>query len=230
MAIAQLTGPRLGPKSGKAERLVVLVHGYGADGNDLIGLAPHWQQVLPAAAFAAPNGPERCEMSPAGYQWFGITRMDPELAYQGVQSAAPILNDYIDQELDRLGLDETQLALVGFSQGTMMSLHIGLRRRTGPKAIIGYSGTLTGPEHLGEITHRPPVLLIHGDADEMIPVSAMHGAVQALGDAGLSVQWHVSHGIGHGIGPDGMDIGGRFLSDAFQGRLSGVAGAEQVPA
>lgn len=215
MPPVQIDGPRLDPANGqKPEYLVILSHGYGADGNDLIGLAPNWQQLLPGAAFAAPNAPERCEMSPMGYQWFGITRLDPEEMYKGVTQAAPVLNAFIDQELARTGLDDSRLALVGFSQGTMMSLHVGLRRPTPPAVILGYSGALAGPDHLAdELVGKPPIMMIHGDADDMLPVSRMHEAVQVLGQAGLTVQWHVSRGIGHGIAPDGMRLGGEFIRD-----------------
>lgn len=214
--IRRLTGPRLDPAGGRqADSLVVLVHGYGADGDDLLGLAPHWRRLLPGAAFIAPNGPERCAMQPMGYQWFGITRLDPAAALAGVERAAPDLDAFIDAELARLGLPGDRLALVGFSQGTMMSLHVGLRRAVAPAAIVGFSGMLAGPERLTEITQRPPILLVHGDQDEMIPVAALHGAAGALGAAGLSVQWHVARGVGHGIDPEGMALAGDFLAAAL---------------
>jgi phospholipase/carboxylesterase len=211
-----LDGPRLGPRDGgAADCLVIFVHGYGADGQDLIGLAPHWQGLLPHAAFAAPNGPERCEMQPMGYQWFGISRLDPALTYAGVERAAPALNAFIDAELARHHLGPDRLALVGFSQGTMMSLHVGLRRAVKPAAIIGFSGLLAGPDHLAEAKVKPPILLVHGDADPMIPVAALHAAVQALGNAGFAVEWHVSPGVGHSIDMAGLNLGGAFLSRAL---------------
>jgi phospholipase/carboxylesterase len=217
----QLNGPRLPAAGGKADRLVIFCHGYGADGNDLIGLGRHWQRLLPTAAFASPHAPERCAMSPMGYQWFGITRMQPDEMLRGVERAAPVLNAFIDAELARLGLDGSRLALVGFSQGTMMSLHVGLRRAASPVAIVGFSGALPGPERLpAEIVSRPPVLLVHGDADDMIPVQALHVAANGLGAAGVSVRWHVSRGVGHGIAPDGLELAGRFLADAFAGKLA----------
>ena len=219
--IPQISGPRLAPASGKADRLVIFCHGYGADGNDLIGLGSHWQRLLPTTAFASPHAPERCTMSPMGYQWFAISRLQPDEMLRGVERAAPILNAFIDAELDRLGLDPSRLALVGFSQGTMMSLHVGLRRAVAPAAIVGFSGALPGPEKLPtEIVSRPPVLVVHGDADEMIPVQALHVAANGLGAAGVAVRWHISRGIGHGIGPDGLDLAGKFLADAFAGKLA----------
>src|SRR5690554_3258406 len=215
-----LTGPSVPAASGTARQLVILCHGYGSDGNDLIALAPLWQQLMPDADFIAPNAPQRCDGNPMGYQWFPITRLDPtEIAF-GVARAAPLLEQFIEEQLQRRGLDGSKLALVGFSQGTMMSLHAGLRRRVGPACIVGYSGALAVPEMLAEeITCRPPVLMIHGDADDMLPVSRMHQAVQALGAAEVPVQWHVSPGLGHGIDQVGLELGGRFIADAFAGRV-----------
>jgi len=224
--MAMLSGPMVAAASGKTEALVVLVHGYGADGNDLIGLAPHLQQMMPFATFIAPNGPEPCAAQPMGYQWFPITRLDPSELVRGVERAAPLLNSFIDEQLATYGLDDSRLALVGFSQGTMMSLQVGLRRKKAPAAIVGYSGALAGADRLkDEITVKPPVLMVHGDADPMIEVSRMLDAVQQLGAVGLNVQWHISRNVGHGIDPEGLAIGGKFLSDAFAGRLASAAGA-----
>jgi phospholipase/carboxylesterase len=218
MNIRPLSGPRLAPARGPASHLVVLAHGYGADGNDLIGLAPHWQQLLPSVAFAAPNAPELCEGSPMGYQWFPISRLDPHEMRKGVESAAPILEAFLDAELARLDLPPERLALVGFSQGTMMSLHVGLRRKVKPAAIIGYSGVLAGePPQLGRDT--PPILLVHGDSDPMIPAEALFVSAGALGRAGAAVQWHVSAATRHGIAPDGLMLGGVFLAMALAGAL-----------
>jgi phospholipase/carboxylesterase len=214
-----LTGPRLPPLRGRATHLVVLCHGYGADGNDLIGLAPHWQRLLPTVAFAAPNAPEPCAGSPSGYQWFPISRLDPADMLRGVESASESLENFLAAELARLELPPERLALVGFSQGTMMSLHVGLRRR--PAAIVGFSGLLAGGETTATLgTDAPPVLLVHGDQDPMIPVSALFASATALGRAGACVQWHISSGIGHSIDQDGLALGGEFLTMAFQGRLT----------
>src|SRR6201999_2084513 len=150
MALRPLTGPRLPPARGQATHLVVLCHGYGADGNDLIGLAPHWQRMLPTVAFVAPNAPEPCAGSPMGYQWFPITRLDPGEMGRGVENAAQVLSEFLDAELKRLELTDDRMALVGFSQGTMMSLHVGLNRPAKPAAIVGFSGiALTNPPTLG---------------------------------------------------------------------------------
>ena len=213
---SELDGPRLAPANGgPADRLVVLVHGYGADGNDLIALGNHWRTLMPSAAFVAPNGPQRCDGNPMGYQWFPITRLDPVELLKGIESAAPLLDAFIDQELEANGLDGSRLALVGFSQGTMMSLHVGTRRVPGPVCILGYSGALVAPEKLADVPSRPPVMLIHGDADDMLPVQAMHAAAGALGEADFAVRWHVARGVGHGIDPEGLELGGRFIADCF---------------
>src|SRR5882757_2851336 len=210
-----LSGPTLPPVRGTATHLVVLVHGYGADGQDLMGLAPHWQALLPTAAFAAPNAPARIPGGP-GFQWFPISRIDPHEMKKGVEAAAPMLDAYLDAELARLGLPPERLALVGFSQGTMLSLHVGLRRKVRPAAIVGFSGMLAGAPPEGEI---PPILLTHGDSDTVIPPPAMFLAANQLGLAGARVQWHLARGMGHGIDPEGLAMAGQFLNLAFAGLL-----------
>ena len=211
-----LTGPTLAPARGPATHLVVLVHGYGADGRDLIGLASHWQQLLPSVAFAAPNAPSRIPGGP-GYQWFPISRIDPHEMQKGVEVAGPVLDAYLDAELARLGLGPDRLALVGFSQGTMLSLHLGLRRAVKPAAIVGFSGLLPGPPPAN--TAIPPILLTHGDSDTVIPPQAMFLAAMQLGVAGAGVQWHLARGMGHGIDPEGLMMAGEFLALAVRGLL-----------
>ncbi len=212
---SRLAGPTLAPVKGPATHLVVLVHGYGADGNDLIGLAQHWQGLLPTVAFAAPNAPSRVPGGP-GYQWFPISRLDPHEMRKGVEAAGPALDDYLDGELARLGLPPENLALAGFSQGTMLSLHVGPRRKVRPAAIVGFSGLLAGPPPEEDI---PPILLTHGDSDQVIPPQAMFLAAAQLGLAGAAVQWHLAAGMGHGIDPEGLALAGQFLNLAFRGLL-----------
>ncbi len=216
-ATRMLTGPRLPAARGPATRLVVLCHGYGADGNDLIGLAPHWQRLLPTASFVAPNAPEPCAAGP-GYQWFPISRLDPQAMQKGVEAAAASLESFLDAELARAGLPGERLALVGFSQGTMMSLHVGLRRTPRPAAIVGYSGMLAAPPTPGG-TAPPPILLIHGDTDPMIPPEFLFTSAAALGRAGAAVQWHISPDTPHAIDASGLALGGAFLNFAFRGLL-----------
>jgi phospholipase/carboxylesterase len=218
-----LDGPRLAPHSGRAARqLVVFLHGYGADGNDLIDLGREWQDILPDAAFVAPHAPEPCAQAPVGRQWFGLTFRDPEERWRGVNAAAPSLDQFLDVELAGHGLTDDALALVGFSQGTMMALHVGLRRAAAPAAIVGYSGMLVTPDDAGaqsiaaEIRQRPPVLLIHGDQDQVIPAQALFHATEALAALEIPVEWHLSYGIGHGIDPEGLRHGGAFLAARFR--------------
>ncbi len=222
-----ITGPRLEAKNGKAKQLVVFLHGYGADGRDLIEIGKQWRNWLPDAVFVAPNAPEPCSMAPTGRQWFPLSEQRVDNAasasdrWSGALKAAPSLNAFLDAELTKLGLDETRLALVGFSQGTMMALHVGLRRAKAPAAILGYSGMLAGPEHLGEARARdgrgqtPPILLIHGDQDEVIPLEAMFITSEELAKAEFPNQWHLSVGIGHGIDNGGLRHGGLFLAKGF---------------
>ena len=169
--LPSLRGPILEPASGgAAQQLVILCHGVGSDGQDLIDLARYYQKVLPDAKFISPDAPFAYDMAPSGYQWFSLQDMSPGAHLAGAQQAAPILDDFIDAQLAGNGLTESELALVGFSQGTMMALHAGLRRPRPPAAIIGFSGSLVAPELLAsEASARPPVLLIHGDRDETVP-------------------------------------------------------------
>lgn len=219
----QLNGPRVPAAKGNATHLLVLCHGYGADGNDLIGLAPHLQQFLPTTAFVAPNAPERCPG--AGYQWFPISRLDPHETHRGVESAAPALEDFLDGELKRMGLPPERLILAGFSQGTMMSLHVGLRRSVKPTAILGFSGMLTSPESLPPLgSDTPPILLTHGDVDNVIPPQALFMAAGALGRAGALVQWHLSRGAAHTIDQEALLLGAVFLAMAIRGTLRHPAG------
>jgi len=216
MTTPELDGPRLAPAAGGApKQLVVFLHGYGADGNDLIGLGREWAPLLPNAAFVSPDAPQPCGMAPMGRQWFDLSLGDMSIIAAGVKKAAPALDSFLDAELERHGLTSESLALVGFSQGTMMALAVGLTRRAKPAAIVGYSGALATVEDLPPPGEAPAILLVHGDMDEVIPVDAMIMAREVLGQAGLSVQWHVSRGIGHGIDGEGLRLGGTFLKDAF---------------
>ena len=219
--MAELDGPRLEPRSGTAKQLVVFLHGYGADGNDLIDIGRAWQSLLPDAAFVSPHAPRPCGQSPMGREWFPLTFRDPDERWAGVQAAAPGLNAFLDAELARRKLPPSALALVGFSQGTMMSLHVGLRRDVAPAAIVGYSGILIMPgdtiseAFVAEIKSKPRVLLIHGDEDQMIPVQAVTHSAQGLAALEVPVEWHISPGVGHGIDQEGLRHGGEFLAKQF---------------
>jgi phospholipase/carboxylesterase len=216
--MADLDGPRLAPRSGKAKNLVVFLHGYGADGNDLIDIGRAWAGLLPDTAFVSPHAPRPCGQAPVGREWFPLTFRDPGERWVGVTGAAPVLNQFLDAELARHALPPQALALVGFSQGTMMALHVGLRRAVQPAAIVGYSGMLVVPEDVepekfaAEIKSRPPVLLIHGDQDPLIPVQALFHAAQGLAALNVPAEWHISPGVGHGIDQEGLRQGGEFLA------------------
>lgn len=225
---AVLDGPRLEPRSRKpARQLVVFLHGYGADGNDLIDIGRMWQEILPDAAFVSPHAPRPCGQAPVGREWFPLTFREPGERWRGVNAAAPLLDAFLDTELARLHLPGEALALVGFSQGTMMALHVGLRRAAAPAAIVGYSGIFVLPDDGGaeaaeqvadDIRARPPVLLVHGAEDDLIPVQALMQAANGLAVLDIPAEWHISYGIGHGIDEDGLRLGGAMLGRRFAGR------------
>ena len=208
-----LEGPTRSPAGGDAQSLVIFLHGYGSNGDDLIGLADYWRQALPTTAFASPNAPEICPGAPDGYQWWGLGDLSPGGRSAGVRRPAALLNAYIDAQLAQHGLSEDRLALVGFSQGTMMALHVGPRRARALAGIVGYSGMLADPDELAaEVLTRPPVLLVHGDGDEMLPIASLAKAKQGLEAAGLDVVAHVAPGLGHSIDETGLRLGASFLA------------------
>lgn len=217
-----LDGPRLAPRSGtKATSLIVLLHGYGADGRDLIDLGEYWAPLLPDAAFVSPHAPEPLAIAPVGRQWFGYTERDDRERWTGVQSANAALDGFLDAELARLNLPGGRLALVGFSQGTMMALHTGLRRKVAPAGIVGFSGVHVLPPAAGidafdaEITSRPPILLIHGDADAVVAPDYLPRAVESLQARGVNVRAHMTRGLGHGIDRTGLTLAGNFLQEVL---------------
>lgn len=214
-----LDGPRLAPASGTSRSLVVFVHGYGADGNDLIALGQMWRAALPDTAFVAPHAPEDCAANPfGGRQWFPLSLRDEQELVDGLAQAGPDLDAFLDAELERHGLGPGALALVGFSQGTMMVLHVGLRRSDGLAAIVGYSGVLGNAAALpGEITAHPPVLLVHGAQDELIPAKALPFTRDALKAAGVPVEAYSRDGLGHGIDEEGLRLGAGFLARHLAG-------------
>lgn len=226
--IDALRGPALMPVSGKpAKSVVVLLHGYGSNGDDLIGLAPFFSRTLPETAFHSPNAPHALEGGfMGGYQWFGLAGYDPVAMSRdpqylaetfralrpGTAAAAAVLDKYLDQVLAHHALEADRLALLGFSQGTMMALHVGLRREKQIGGILGYSGALTGSDHLtSEIRSKPPVALVHGDADPVIPFPAMAEAEKALASVGVKYESHRVRGLQHGIDGEGAQFGAAFL-------------------
>ncbi len=209
-----LDGPGFGPAAGgRARSLVVLLHGLGADGHDLIQLAPHWAELLPSTAFVSPHAPFPCDMAPYGRQWFSLQDRDPHRIRSGVAAAAPILDAFLDATLEAHRLDDSALALVGFSQGTMMSLHVAPRRARAIAGVVGFSGALVGAEDLAtELRSTPPVLLIHGDADQIVPFSAMAAARSALSAAGVDVTTERRPGLPHSIDEVGLEKAAAFLA------------------
>ena len=201
---------------GRPKQIVLLLHGYGSSGADLISLAPHWQRDLPDALFLAPNAPQRLSYMSSGYQWWPLAAFTPQALALGAASAAPAIGAFIDRKLKQYALTEANLAIVGFSQGTMMALHVGFRRPRQVAAIIGYSGMLTGGHELSHVPiTKPPVLLIHGSADPIVPIAALHSAKSELEHLGIDVTTHISPGVGHSVDPVGLRMGGEFVATAL---------------
>jgi phospholipase/carboxylesterase len=217
-----IDGPRLAPRDGQApKKLVIFLHGYGSNGQDLIGLAQYWNRALPQVQWVSPNAPDPVPGAPNGFQWFPISNLDPERIEAGAATAGPIIDAFIDQELMRYRLTEKDLILVGFSQGTMLALQAGLRRERQVAGILGFSGALPGGAKLkDEMRTKPPVMLIHGDQDDVLPLPMMFEAAHALSEAGHGAQWHISMGVPHSIGEDGLRLGEHFLRAGFTGRYS----------
>ncbi|MBP0481792.1 alpha/beta hydrolase [Sagittula salina] len=213
-----LTTGRKEPVSGDVRSCVVFLHGYGANGADLLGLADPLGEHLPDTLFVAPDAPESCAGAPMGYQWFPIPWIDGSSEEESMAGMARAIDD-LDAFLDALMVDEDllpeQVCLVGFSQGTMMSLHVGPRREDEVAGIVGFSGRLLQPELLAdEVQSRPPVLLLHGDMDDVVPVQSLPEAAEALQGAGWTeVYAHVMKGTGHGIAPDGLSVALAFIRD-----------------
>jgi phospholipase/carboxylesterase len=208
-----LSGPSAQPAAGGAPRsLVIFLHGYGSNGEDLIGLAPYWRDALPHTLFLAPNAPEPCPGAPGGYQWWALSDLSPTARAAGVRKPAAVLDAYIDAQLAAHGLAEDRLALVGFSQGTMMALHVGPRRQKALAGIVGFSGMLADPEALvSEVRSKPPVLLVHGDADPVLPVASLQAASSDLKQQGFEVSAYASPGLAHSIDAAGLRLGEDFL-------------------
>jgi len=214
--MAELDGPRWGPASkGVPRQLVVLCHGLGADGHDLIGLAPSWGHALPDALFVSVDAPFIHD-SGFGRQWFSVADRTPSVLEAGVRRAAGFLGRFIDAELERQKLPADAYALMGFSQGAMTVLFTGLRHVPPPRALLAFSGALIAPETLAaEMTARPPVLLVHGESDDMVPASRSREAEAALRAAGVPVEATYIPRLGHGIDDTGISMGALALQRAF---------------
>ncbi len=212
-----LSGPSQPPAAGGTpRRLVIFLHGLGADGNDLIGLAQYWGRLLPDAEFVSPNAPFPCDLAGYGYQWFSVQDQTPAARLAGVRAAAPILDAFIDDALAQRGLADGDAALVGFSQGTMMSLFVGLRRATPLAGILGFSGRMIAPETLAaELRSRPRTLLVHGTADPVVPFGSLATAEAALKGAAVPVETLACVGVEHSIDAEGLQRGGLFLREVL---------------
>ncbi|MCP3969335.1 MAG: prolyl oligopeptidase family serine peptidase [Rhodobacteraceae bacterium] len=212
-----LESARRAAASGTTKSVVVFLHGYGADGADLLGLADPLAEHLPDTVFLAPNAPERCVNNPMGYQWFPVPWLDgssEESADASMMQSVEDLNAYLDNVLTDEAVTHGQLILFGFSQGTMMSLHVAPRRAEAVAGVVGFSGRLLQPESLAEEARvKPPVLLVHGDQDDMVPIQSLPEAGNALTEAGFEVFAHVMKGTGHGIAPDGLSVALAFIRD-----------------
>jgi phospholipase/carboxylesterase len=213
----QLTGPIFQPKSGKVKKIIVFLHGVGANGDDLISLAPVFAPVFPDTLFISPNAPQAYDMAPFGYQWFSLQNRTPENMLNGAKAASEKLNPFLDELLAEHKLTDADLALIGFSQGTMTALYTALRRKHACAGVIGYSGALIGadiPPH--PFTSKPPICLIHGEDDNVVPFSAMQHAARILERAEIQFEAHPRPGLGHGIDEEGLEIAAHFLKHAFK--------------
>lgn len=213
-----LTGPSIAPKSGGSPRQVVIfLHGLGADGDDLIGLAPYFADLLPDAEFLSPHAPYPCDMAPYGRQWFSLQDFGQESMLRGLEAVKPVFDSYLDAVIESRKITEANLALVGFSQGTMLSLHGALRRKQPIAALLGYSGMLVAPDRLiGEITARPPVMLVHGEQDPVVPFGAMDLGSRALEALAVPTLTLARPGLGHSIDDEGLAQGIRFVAEALR--------------
>jgi phospholipase/carboxylesterase len=214
----QLDGPRLAPLAGgKAAYLVVLLHGVGANGNDLISLARAWRTILPETEFIAPNAPFPSDYAPEARQWFSLADRAPEKLLAGLREAGIILDRFFDELLASRQLGDARLALAGFSQGAATALYAGLRRQTQIAGIVAFSGALPGGDGMrSDIRSKPPVLLVHGEADDVVPFQSMANAKAVLEAAGAPVTVVARPGLGHAIDDAGIALGGDFLRNVLK--------------
>lgn len=195
-----LEGPEIPAMSGNTKKLVIFLHGYGSNGDDLISLAPFFQSVLPDAHFISPNGIEYCEMTAFGYQWFSLYDRSSSVLYKEAEKMRPLLDEFINNKLAQFGLEDKDLILIGFSQGTMTALHTALRRPKQIAGIIGFSGRLIAPEKLKhDLKVKPPICLIHGTADDVVDISAMYEAADLLQELDFDIEYHEIENLRHSI-------------------------------
>lgn len=200
----------------KPNSLVIMLHGVGSNGQDLISLAPYLSQSLPNTAFISPDAPFACDMVPPGYpnayQWFSLQNRDPHVMLEGVKTVFPLVEEFIEEQLKRFDLKHKNLALLGFSQGTMTSLHVAPRLKHKIAGVLGYSGALLCD---GEAQQKMPIHLIHGEADDVVPVQARAHAQEALEKHGFTVTGHTTAGLTHSIDEKGIQSGAGFLREVL---------------
>lgn len=215
--VHDLSGPCVAPPGGlEARQLIVFLHGIGADGHDLIPLSAMFQQILPRAHCVAPHAPFAFDGAPFGRMWFSVADLRRVSRFDGARRAAPSLRRFLDAQLRALGLSNEKLLLVGFSQGAMMALHVGLRREVAPAGIAAHSGMLLGAESFEqELTSRPPVLLTHGASDDVLPVSCLEELERNLTRLGVETETHRMAGLGHGIDQQTVTVALQFAKRVF---------------
>ena len=216
--LPELSGPEAAPASGgPAKQLIIFVHGYGANGEDLISLSRYYAQVAPDAVFISPDAPYRCDGAPMGFQWYDVWMKDPAERLAAIRSTGEIFDNFVTGQLARHGLSEDKLVLIGFSQGTMMSLFTAPRRENAIAGIVGYSGRMESADTLkAEIRSKPPVVMVHGDSDELLAVSEMETAAATLRDCGVEIDTHIRPGLGHGIDEEGIRVGLAFVQKVLR--------------
>lgn len=204
---------RLPVTNEKPRQLVILLHGLGSNGQDLFSLTPMLARALPTAVFVSPDAPFPCDMAPMGFQWFSLQDRDPDKIFKGIRIAAPILEEFISEQLEKYDVEAEKCALLGFSQGTMMSLYSGPRYEKPLAGVLGYSGALFWGDDINDAElHRMPVHLIHGEADDVVPVDAFVHAKQSLEAFGFNVSGYTTPGLAHGIDEKGIESGIQFLT------------------
>lgn len=210
--MAKLSGPMLPPPNGAApKRIVVLLHGYGADGSDLIGLGHHWGQMLPETLFVAPNAPTPCAGNPFGFEWFPLAVDRIAGRIEGARTAAPIITEFLEDLWAQTGLTAADTFLTGFSQGAMMALHVGTALPQRLRGIVAFSGAFVAADGFPQ-AEKPPVALIHGELDQVVDPALSRQAAVELTAAGYDARLHISPSTAHGIAPDGLDFATSFLT------------------